>query len=140
MLDNYNGIVDVFTTFAPKHHYAIIYSYTHTFTPVALHDLFLSVEWSSGHYPKKLVVAMQNFKTVFSAWDGDKLIGMICSMDDGIMNAYVHYLLVCPEYQGNGIGRTLVQMVREKNKDYLRIVVVAYNKKIPLLQALRLHF
>lgn len=74
---------------------------------------------------------MQNFKIVFSAWDGDKLIGMICAMDDGIMNAYVHYLLVCPEYQGNGIGRTLVQMVREKNKDYLRIVVVAYNKKIP---------
>ena len=53
-------------------------------------------EWSSGHFPDKLVIAMKNFKTVVSAWDGDKLVGMICAMDDGIMNAYVHYLLVRP--------------------------------------------
>ncbi|MBP5369104.1 MAG: GNAT family N-acetyltransferase [Bacteroidales bacterium] len=78
----------------------ITYTTTHTFTAATLQDLFLSVDWSSGHYPEKLVVAMQNFKTVISAWDGDKLIGMICAMDDGIMNAYVHYLLVRPEYQG----------------------------------------
>ena len=110
---------------------SLSYSHTHTFTPSSLQDLFLSVEWSSGHYPEKLVVAMQNFKTVISAWDGEKLIGMICAMDDGIMNAYVHYLLVRPEYQGKGVGKTLVQMVREKYKDYLRIVVVAYNKEIP---------
>ena len=112
----------------------INYSNTHTFTPAVLQDLFLSVEWSSGHYPEKLAVAMTNFKTVISAWDGDKLAGMICAMDDGIMNAYVHYLLVRPEYQGKGIGKTLVQMVREKYKDYLRIVVVAYNKEIPFYE------
>ena len=116
----------------------LTYSHTHTFSPSALQDLFLSVEWSSGHYPEKLAVAMMNFKTVVSAWDGDKLVGMICAMDDGIMNAYIHYLLVRPEYQGKGIGKTLVQMVREKYKDYLRIVVVAYNKENPLLRALRI--
>ena len=53
--------------------------------------MFLSVEWSSGHYPDKLVAAMRNFSTVFSAWDGDKLVGMVCAMDDGVMNAYLHY-------------------------------------------------
>lgn len=63
-------------------------------------DSFLSVDWSSGHYPDKLVVAMENFKTVYSAWDNDRIVGMICAMDDGIMNAYVHYLLVNPEYHG----------------------------------------
>lgn len=52
---------------------------THDFTPDQLQDLFLSVEWSSGHFPDKLVVAMRNFKTVYSAWDGEKLIGMICA-------------------------------------------------------------
>ena len=36
-----------------------------------LERLFLSVEWSSGHFPDKLVVAMKNFGTVFSAWDGN---------------------------------------------------------------------
>jgi len=73
---------------------------------------------------------MKNFRTVISAWDGDKLIGMICAMDDGIMNAYVHYLLVRPEYQGKGIGKILVEKIREKYKSYLRIVVVAYNEEL----------
>lgn len=72
---------------------------------------------------------MKNFKTVFSAWDGEKLVGMICVMDDGIMNAYVHYLLVNPAYHGNTIGRTLVEMVKEKYKDYLRAAVIAYNNE-----------
>lgn len=103
---------------------------THDFTPDQLQDLFLSVEWSSGHFPDKLVVAMRNFKTVYSAWDGDKLIGMICAMDDGVMNAYVHYLLVRPEYQGKGVGQQLVERIKAKYKDYLRIVVVAYDKEI----------
>ena len=109
---------------------SIEYKNTHEFSEQDLKDLFLSVEWSSGHFPDKLVVAMKNFKTVISAWDGDKLVGMICAMDDGIMNAYVHYLLVRPEYQGKSIGRELVERVKEIYKDYLRVVVVAYNGEL----------
>ncbi len=108
----------------------IKYSDTHKFDKEQLQDLFLSVEWSSGHYPDKLVVAMKNFKTVYSAWDKDKLVGMICVMDDGIMTAYVHYLLVNPEYHGMKIGRTLVDMVKQKYSDYLRIAIIAYDDEV----------
>ncbi len=83
------------------------------FTREEIEALFLSVEWSYGHFPDKLVVAMENFRTVYSAWDGDQLVGLICAMDDGIMNAYVHYLLVHPDYHKMKIGRTLVEMVKE---------------------------
>ena len=108
----------------------ITYKDTHDFTEESLKDLFLSVDWSSGHFPEKLTVAMKNYKTVYSAWDVDKLVGMICVMDDGIMNAYVHYLLVDPEYHGNSVGRTLVEMVKEHYKDYLRICVIAYDTAV----------
>ena len=108
----------------------IEYKDVHEFNTEELKRLFLSVEWSSGHFPDKLVVAMKNFKTVYSAWGGDKLIGMICAMDDGIMNAYVHYLLVDPEYHGHTIGRTLVDMVKNKYKDYMRIAVIAYDDEL----------
>ena len=108
----------------------IEYKEIHEFTSEQLKDLFLSVEWSSGHYPEKLVVAMKNFKTVYSAWKGEKLVGMICAMDDGIMNAYVHYLLVNPQYHGNTIGRTLVAMMKEHYKDYLRVAVIAYDNEL----------
>ena len=108
---------------------AITYKDTHIFTEKELEELFLSVDWSSGHYPDKLAVAMENFKTVYSAWDNDKLVGLICAMDDGIMNAYVHYLLVNPEYHGQKIGRTLVDMIKRHYEDYLRIAVIAYDNE-----------
>jgi len=55
---------------------------------------------------------------------------MICAMDDGIMTAYVHYLLVNPDYQGMKIGRTLVDLVKKKYSEYLRIAVIAYNDEV----------
>lgn len=108
----------------------------HDFKQEDLQRLFLSVDWSSGHYPEKLVVAMKNYETVYSAWDGERLVGMICAMDDGIMTAYVHYLLVDPEYQGRHIGQKLVELVKEKYKDYLRIVLNAYNTKLGFYRSL----
>ncbi len=108
----------------------IIYKEIHEFEKEDLEDLFLSVEWSSGHFPDKLQIAMRNFETVISAWDEDKLVGMICALDDGIMTAYVHYLLVRPDYQDRGIGRELVEKVKKIYKDYLRIVVVGYDDEI----------
>lgn len=108
----------------------IIYKDTHEFKPEDLEELFLSVEWQSGKYPEKLITAMQNYKTVFTAWDGGRLIGLISAMDDGVMTAYVHYLLVNPEYQGNGVGRKLAEMTKEHYKDYLKIALIAESDAI----------
>lgn len=108
----------------------IEYKDTHEFDAEQLRELFLSVEWSSGHYPDKLVTAMKNYETVYTAWDKDKLIGLICAMDDGVMTAYVHYLLVSPAYRKLGIGKQLVEMIKAKYAEYLRIVLVAYNDGI----------
>ena len=108
----------------------ICYKDTHDFTAEELERLFLSVGWSSGHFPDKLAAAMRNFSTVYSAWDGGKLVGMICAMDDGVMNAYVHYLLVDPDHHGQTIGRTLVDKVKRKYTDYLRIAVIAYDEEL----------
>lgn len=109
---------------------SIIYKDIHEFNKKDLEELFLSVKWASGNYSDKLVIAMKNYKSVFTAWDGDKLVGLISSMDDGVMTAYVHYLLVNPDYQGKGIGKHLIEMMAEHYKDYLKIVLIAYNETI----------
>ena len=108
----------------------IKYTDKHNFNKNELEELFLSVGWSSGHFPEKLCVAMKNFDTVFSAYDKDKLVGMVCAMDDGVMNAYVHYLLVNPDYQDQKIGRTLIEKIKEKYESYLRIAVIAYDNEM----------
>ena len=108
----------------------ICYKNIKDFNQNDLQDLFLSVEWSSGHYPDKLVVAMKNSGSVFTAWDNDRLVGLINALDDRVMTAYVHYLLVNPAYHGKGIGKELVRLITEKYKDYLRIVLIAYDKEV----------
>ena len=108
----------------------ITYSDTKIFSEKQLQDLFLSVKWSSGSHPEKLALAMKGYDTVYSAWDDEKLVGMVCAMDDGVMTAYIHYLLVNPKYQGHAIGRTLMNMVKEKYSDYLKIALIAYNDKL----------
>ena len=113
----------------------IVYKDIHTFDQKELQDLFLSVEWSSGHFPEKLVVAMQHFNTVYTAWDKDRLVGLICAMDDSVMTAYVHYLLVRPEYHHKGIGKHLVELMKAHYADYLRIVVVAYNDELDFYES-----
>jgi len=47
------------------------------------------------------------------------------ALDDSVMTAYVHFLLVNPIYQGKGVGKELLRMVKDKYRDYLRIVLVA---------------
>ncbi|MBI5679646.1 MAG: GNAT family N-acetyltransferase [Methanobacterium sp.] len=95
-----------------------------------LQELFLSVEWDSGNYPNKLKRAIMNSHAVYSAWDNDKLVGLINSLSDGVMTVYFHYLLVNPDYHGNGIGKKLVNLMLEKYKDFARKVVIAYDSEV----------
>ena len=109
----------------------ITYKTAQDFTPAQLQELFLSVEWSSGHYPEKLALATKNSGCVYSAWDGEELVGLINALDDGCMTAYIHYLLVKPSHQKMGVGRELIRLMRERYDDYLRIVLIAYDKEVP---------
>ncbi|MCD8390801.1 MAG: GNAT family N-acetyltransferase, partial [Firmicutes bacterium] len=40
------------------------------------------------------------------------------------------YLQVNNDYQDLGIGKNLVERIKQHYKDYLRIVIVAYNEEI----------
>ena len=112
----------------------IRYTDTKVFQPEDLQDLFLSVQWEAGRFPEKLAAAMEGSGSVFSAWDDEKLIGLINALDDGVMTAYVHFLLVSPAYHGQGIGKELLRMITEKYKEYMRIVLVSDDKETGFYQ------
>ena len=108
----------------------ITYTSERNFKAKDLEELYLSVEWFSGNYPERLLKALNNCQTVFTAWDEGKLIGLVNALDDGELTAYVHYLLVNPNYQGTGVGRKLMEMIKEKYKDYLTLVLIAENQGV----------
>ena len=65
----------------------IEYRQTRDFTEEDFRRLFLSVGWESVRYPKRLVTAMRNSTHVISAWDGDRLIGLVSALDVGAATA-----------------------------------------------------
>ena len=107
----------------------ITYTDEKKFTKEQTQQLFRSVGWVSGKYPERLYKALMGSSTVFSAWDGDLLVGLVRVLDDTEMVAYMHYVLVDPEYQGHGIAGHLVGMVKERYRDYLYIEVMPEESK-----------
>ena len=107
----------------------ISYTDEKKFTQQAVQDLFLSVGWVSGQYPGRLQKALLNSSTVFTAWDGERLVGLVRLLDDSEMLAYMHYVLVDPDYQGQGIAGKLVEMAKEKYKDYLYLEIMPEERK-----------
>lgn len=104
---------------------SIIYTDTKNYTSNDLKELFQSVGWLSANYSERLKKALDNSETVFTAWDGEKLVGLVNAIDDSELTAYVHYLCVNPEHQGQGIGKNLLQRVKEKYKNFLYIILIA---------------
>lgn len=114
---------------------SIQYKRTKEFDPKQLEQLFLSVKWQSGKHPEKLVVAFQNSTRVISAWDNDRLVGLIRGLDDGIWQATIDCLLVHKEYQRQGIASALLEMLKEDYKDFYYLDVVPDEEKnVPFYQ------
>ena len=108
---------------------AIEYTDEKRFDVADTERLFKSVGWVSGEYPRRLHRALVGSSTVFTAWDGERLVGLVRVLDDGEMTAYMHYVLVDPEYHGHGIASRLVNMVKERYRDYLYIEVMPEESK-----------
>lgn len=88
----------------------IRYTEEKIFTQDQTEALFKSAGWISGNYPERLHKALMNSDTVITAWDGKKLTGLVRVLDDTEMVAYMHYLLVRPDYQGRGIAKNLLDV------------------------------
>lgn len=91
------------------------------FTQEQVQQLFLSVGWISGQYPERLYKALMHSSTVLTVWDADNLVGLARVLDDTEMLAQIHYVLVHPDYQGQGIAGKMIEQIKEKYKDFLYI-------------------
>lgn len=99
----------------------ITYSEEKKFTKEQVQQLFLSVNWVSGNYPERLYKALMNSSTVLTVCDDDKLVGLTRVLDDTEMLAQIHYVLVHPDYQGQGIAGEMIEHIKEKYKNFLYI-------------------
>ena len=72
---------------------------------------------------------MRNSTHVVSAWDGNKLVGLVRALDDGETVAFLHYLLVDPAYQGQHIGDELMKRVMAFFENHLYVKIMPSDSK-----------
>ena len=107
----------------------ITYTEEKKFTQEQVQELFLSVGWISGQYPQRVYKALMHSETVITAWDGERLVGLARLIDDSELVAYMHYVVVHPDYHGHGIAGEMKRRVKEKYKNYLYIELMPEESK-----------
>ncbi|MBD5138307.1 MAG: GNAT family N-acetyltransferase [Ruminococcus sp.] len=64
-----------------------------------------------------------------AVYEDDKLIGYIDSVSNGVTDAYIQDLMVCPDYQGKGIGTALMdKMIEYLKEKRIYMISVVYEK------------
>ena len=85
-------------------------------TPDRLNGFFQG--WKKSHTPKEHLGILKSSNHIILAveTDGDRVVGYITALSDGIQSAFIPLLEVLPEYQKQGIGTALVSKMLEKLK------------------------
>ncbi|MBN2017004.1 MAG: GNAT family N-acetyltransferase [Candidatus Cloacimonetes bacterium] len=76
-------------------------------------DVFKSVEWRKN--PENIVEAFRNSYYI-TAYDGNTLVGFARAISDGYYYTNIFDVIVRPEYHTRGIGKRMMNMLREKFK------------------------
>ena len=97
-------------------------------------QLRVAAGWGGSPTEQQIESGLKNSLVTISAVYENRIIGMGRLIGDGFITCYIQDLIVCPEYQGKGIGKELVRLITENYKDYLRIVLVAYDEEIGFYQ------
>lgn len=77
-------------------------------------ELYRSVGWTNyTNKPEMLKKSYENSLLILGAYEGDKLVGVLRTVGDGVSIVFVQDIIVLPEYQRRGIGTALIKTVME---------------------------
>jgi len=85
--------------------------------------------------PRHLEILRSSTK-VWLALDGERCVGFINALSDGILHAYIPLLEVLPAYQGLGIGTELVRRMEESLQRVYAIDLVCDEQLVAFYQRL----
>lgn len=72
-----------------------------------LHGFF--VGWRRVPTPEQHLAVLRGSAHVVLARDGERVVGFVTAVGDGVLSAFIPLLEVLPEYQGEGIGTELMR-------------------------------
>lgn len=73
------------------------------------------------------------------AWEGDRIVGFVNALSDGVLSSFIPLLEVRPEAQGQGIGHRLVTMMLEELGELYSVDLVCDEDLEPFYESLGGH-
>lgn len=96
------------------------------------------VGWPAHPDPEKHREILEGSHAVWLALDGDRCVGFINAISDGVYAAFIPLLEVLPEYQGQGIGRALARRMLETLHGMYAVDIVCDDSVAPFYDRLGL--
>ncbi len=91
-----------------------------------LRNLYDDANWSSyTNDMTRLLQAINNSLFVMSAWDKNKLVGLVRIIGDGITIIYIQDIIILKSYKRHGIGTYLINSVCKKYESVRQKVLLA---------------
>ena len=75
--------------------------------------LYLSTGWNAVYDLDEISIerAIKNSSFAISAYSSNQLVGFAQAMSDKVLYATIYDVMVLPDYQGQGIGKVLVESI-----------------------------
>ncbi len=107
----------------------MVYKFNEKVSVKALTDLREAVGWNrmEREYDSPLMASYCHI----AVYEDEKLIGYIDSVSNGVTDAYIQDLMVCPDHQGKGIGTELMnKMIQYLKEKHIYIISVVYEERL----------
>ena len=78
--------------------------------------------------PEKLEHSLEHSDTVLSAWKGKQLIGIANAISDGELVVYFPHLIVHPDHQRTGIGKSLMEIMLKKYAHCDQKIIISHKE------------
>ena len=88
-------------------------------TPELFLELYQSVGWEAPG-KEQVEEALRHTLATFTAYDGERPVGMVRLLGDGGMSFYVKDFAVLPSYQSRGVGSLLLDSVQQYIRGAIR--------------------
>lgn len=98
--------------------------------------LYRANEWSSAEKPDQLLAALRNSHSLVTARISGQLVGIGNAISDGHLVVYFPHMLVHPSYQGQGVGRQMMQALQKKYTGFHQQMLTADGDAIDFYKSL----
>lgn len=95
------------------------------FTTYEVIAIYEANKWSSAKKPDQLTLALKNSDTLLLARQNGRLVGLANAISDGHLVVYYPHLLIHPDVQGRGVGKLMMDRMKEKYGHYHQQILVS---------------